>query len=121
MSDGTALESVVVRAPWLAVWRSRSDDRTAVRCSGTMCTVSSAAVRPTLLSWVTGCAHRVELDLSELDLIDGRGLTLLIELQRRCEESGGSLAVARASPCVVRVMQVCGLAGPLGLGGLHAA
>ncbi|PRY01650.1 STAS domain-containing protein [Allonocardiopsis opalescens] len=52
---------------------------------------------------------RLVIDLAGVTFIDSSGLRVLIETHKRAEQDGGSLALARPSPWVVRLLRVTGL------------
>jgi anti-anti-sigma factor len=47
--------------------------------------------------------------------ISSAGLSVILNAQRRLEESGGSLRVREPLPAVARLIQLSGLSGKLGL------
>jgi anti-sigma B factor antagonist len=55
----------------------------------------------------------VELDLSEVDFIDGSGLSILIEAERRARGTGRQLTIVNASRAVHRLIEITGTADRL--------
>jgi anti-anti-sigma factor len=45
--------------------------------------------------------------------MDSSGVALLLSLWRRCRREGVTLMIARLSPAVRRVLELCGVAGLL--------
>jgi anti-anti-sigma factor len=48
----------------------------------------------------------IELDLSEIDFIDGCGLNMLIDAMSRARRTGRELAISDASSCVRRLIEI---------------
>ncbi len=55
----------------------------------------------------------VEIDLGEVDFIDGSGLGMLIDAERRARRSGRQLTIIAASRPVHRLIQITGTADRL--------
>ena len=55
----------------------------------------------------------VELDLGEVDFIDGSGLNILIEAERRARGTGRQLTIVNASRAVHRLTEITGTADRL--------
>jgi anti-anti-sigma factor len=53
------------------------------------------------------------LDLGDVTFMDSSGVALLLSLWRRCRRDGVTLMIARLSPAVRRVLELCGVAGLL--------
>src|ERR1039457_3156365 len=65
------------------------------------------------LTRATRCGRRVEIDLEEVDFIDGSGLSLLIDAERRARRSGRQLTIVAASRPVHRLIEITGTADRL--------
>jgi anti-sigma B factor antagonist len=68
----------------------------------------------------------VVLDLSEVEFMDLHGLAVLMRASRRTRAEGGSFALERPAPCVIRLLELVRLDGeirilPDGSGPLEAA
>lgn len=50
----------------------------------------------------------VVLDCAEISFLDSRGLTALLELQRRADDAGATFALAAVPPSVARVLELSG-------------
>jgi anti-sigma B factor antagonist len=57
--------------------------------------------------------RRVVLDLSEVEFMDLHGLAVLMRASRRARTDGGSFAVERPSPVVVRLFELVRLDGEI--------
>ena len=57
--------------------------------------------------------RRTVLDLSEVDFMDLHGLAVLMRASRRARGEGGSFAVERPAPCVVRLFELVRLDGEI--------
>lgn len=55
-----------------------------------------------------GCCSIV-LDLHGLDFIGSKGLTLLLKAQQDAQSKHGKITLARPSPAVRRILEMCGL------------
>jgi anti-sigma B factor antagonist len=51
----------------------------------------------------------IVLDLSGLDFIDSRGLSMIVALDRRLREAGGRLTIVRGPATVNRMFEITGL------------
>ena len=70
--------------------------------------------------------RRLVLDLSEVEFMDLHGLAVLIRASRRTRADGGSFALQRPAPCVIRLLELVRVDGeirilPDGTGPLEAA
>ena len=65
------------------------------------------------LTRATRFGRRVEIDLGEVDFIDGSGLSLLIDAERRARRSGRQLTIIDASKPVHRLIEITGTADRL--------
>ena len=85
-----------------------------LRLVGVMDTCTTASARAPLFAQVEAASDRcIHLDLSGVQFIDGRGITLLLELHERCAPHEHPFVVA-ASAAVTRVVNVCELQDLLG-------
>jgi anti-anti-sigma factor len=50
--------------------------------------------------------RRVVLNLSEVEFLDLHGLAVLMRASRRARVDGGSFAVERPAPCVIRLFEL---------------
>ena len=50
--------------------------------------------------------QRVVLDLRHVDFMDLHGLGVIMRATRRARSDGGSFAIARAAPCVSRLVEL---------------
>jgi anti-anti-sigma factor len=57
--------------------------------------------------------RRIVLDLSEVEFMDLHGLAVLMRASRRARSEGGSFAVERPSPVVVRLFELVRLDGEI--------
>jgi anti-anti-sigma factor len=57
--------------------------------------------------------RRLVLDLSAVEFMDLHGLAVLLRASRRARADGGSFALGRPSPCVVRLLELVRLDGEI--------
>jgi anti-anti-sigma factor len=57
--------------------------------------------------------RRVVLDLSEVEFMDLHGLAVLMRASRRTRVEGGSFAVDRPAPCVLRLFELVRMDGEI--------
>jgi anti-anti-sigma factor len=77
---------------------------------GELCKYSAQLVAGTLNRLlVTSVAERAILDLSGVEFVDGRGVSLLLNARRTARRTGVTLRVVRPSRCVARVLEMCGI------------
>ena len=57
--------------------------------------------------------RRVVLDLSEVEFMDLHGLAVLMRASRRTRIEGGSFAVDRPAPCVLRLFELLRMDGEI--------
>ena len=57
--------------------------------------------------------RQVVLDLSEVEFMDLHGLAVLMRANRRTRVDGGSFALERPAPCVVRLLELVRLVGEI--------
>jgi anti-anti-sigma factor len=57
--------------------------------------------------------RRVVLDLSKVDFMDLHGLAVLLRASRRARADGGSFALERPAPCVIRLLKLVRVDGEI--------
>jgi anti-anti-sigma factor len=57
--------------------------------------------------------RRVVLDLSEVEFMDLHGLAVLLRASRRTRAEGGSFALERPAPCVIRLLELVRVDGEI--------
>src|SRR5687768_7948082 len=57
--------------------------------------------------------RRIVLDLSEVEFMDLHGLAVLMRANRRTRVDGGSFALERPAPCVVRLLELVRVDGEI--------
>ena len=57
--------------------------------------------------------RRVVLDLSEVEFMDLHGLAVLMRASRRARADGGSFALERPAPCVLRLLELVRVDGEI--------
>ena len=87
----------------------RPGDRPVVEVCGEIDLYSSAELRDELLRVMSRHGSRVILDLHEVTFIDAAGIEVLLATRRRAQLEGGWVRVARASPCVRRMITLASL------------
>jgi anti-sigma B factor antagonist len=70
---------------------------------------------------IDGGATNLILDAEKLSFCDSSGLGVLVRIANRLEPVAGRLLVARVQPIVLRVLEVTGLVGTVGLADSVAA
>jgi len=65
-------------------------------------------LRDVLAAAAKGTSHLV-IDMSRLGFMDSTGLSVLVEVYRRLNGRGGTLALAAPQPIVAKVLQISGL------------
>lgn len=106
------LEMTSPRAKIVAANLDESGDQVVLAFEGDACLATVQLATPLLGRWYRRLPHREVLaDLSGLSFIDGRGLTLLLTLQRMGDQVGVPLRFSneRMSGCVERLLDICGL------------
>jgi anti-anti-sigma factor len=97
----------------------RPGDQPVVEVGGEIDLYSSAELRDELLRVMSRHGSRVILDLREVTFMDSAGIEVLLATRRRARLEGGWVHVARASPCVRRMIALACLerefAAPRGL------
>jgi len=63
------------------------------------------------LTWVERLRRPVEVNLGEVDFIDGSGLSMLMEAHSRAHRAGQPLSIIDASRCVRRLIAITDTAG----------
>ncbi|MBU2753228.1 STAS domain-containing protein [Acidithiobacillus sp. CV18-2] len=72
-----------------------------------------AQLRERLLSALAS-AHTLDIDLHQVEEIDGAGLQLLLALKRGASEQGCQLSLSNHPPAVVEAMELCRLSSFFG-------
>lgn len=102
------------RGPDLDVWLGARHADVRLVFDGTVCTHSVAAVaRPVIDAVIAAGPAAVSVDVSRVGFIDGRGITLLVELRKATVDAGGAFSVDGRSPAVSGLVELCGLAPSL--------
>ena len=57
--------------------------------------------------------RRVVLDLSRVEFMDLHGLAVLLRASRRTRAEGGSFALERPAPCVIRLLELVRVDGEI--------
>jgi anti-anti-sigma factor len=57
--------------------------------------------------------RRIVLDLSEVEFMDLHGLAVLMRASRRTRVEGGSFALERPAPCVIRLLELVRVDGEI--------
>ena len=57
--------------------------------------------------------RRLVLDLSEVEFMDLHGLAVLMRASRRTRAEGGSFALQRPAPCVIRLLELVRMNGEI--------
>ena len=57
--------------------------------------------------------RRVVMDLSEVEFMDLHGLAVLLRASRRTRAEGGSFALERPAPCVIRLLELVRVDGEI--------
>jgi anti-anti-sigma factor len=63
------------------------------------------------LTWVERLRRPVEVDLGEVDFIDGSGLSMLMQAHSRAHRAGQPLSIVEASRCVRRLIVITDTSG----------
>lgn len=80
---------------------------------GEMSIYTAAELRSQLLPHLAR-AGELEIDLSQVSELDGAGLQLLLLAKREAARGGTTLRLARHSPAVLEVFDLCNLAAYFG-------
>jgi anti-sigma B factor antagonist len=78
---------------------------TVVRVQGEVDAATAPRVGETI-NRLLGRKERVVLDLRDVDFMDLHGLGVLLRATRRARSDGGSIAIARPSPTVRRLIEL---------------
>jgi anti-anti-sigma factor len=63
-----------------------------------------------VVHWYERCSpSNLRVDLGCVEFIDGRGVSLVVDLVRRAEPRGGAVTIDPVSSCVLRLLDICGL------------
>jgi anti-sigma B factor antagonist len=87
----------------------RPGDRAVVEVGGEIDLYSGAELRDELLRVLHRHGPRLILDLREVTFMDSAGIEVLLATRRRARLEGGWVHVARASPCVWRMLTLARL------------
>jgi anti-anti-sigma factor len=110
MGSDRAFEVVRTEAPFLAgpsfgIAVATSGDHTRVTLTGEIDLVARAELASALCG-VLGSGRRVIVDLGQVTLIDGGGVGLVMQLQRRARAAGGDLILVHPRGVVARVLAI---------------
>ncbi|MDX6297773.1 MAG: anti-sigma factor antagonist [Nocardioidaceae bacterium] len=70
---------------------------------------TSPKLRERLVALVTGGAHRLVIDLDDVDFIDSTGLGVLVGILKRIRSRNGSLGLVCSREAILRVFKITGL------------
>lgn len=97
--------------------------------AGTLCLETTMQTQHIIDHWmVEQDVTAVDVDLSAVDFIDARGVSLLLRMRTRCDENRHRLgrstdlplmSVSAASACALRLFGICEIEAILGVGSLH--
>ena len=87
-------------------------DETVVRVVGDLDLATETAMRDPLVK-AAESSQRVVVDATGLGFVDSSGLRALLVGREHCEAAGGQLVLRNASPALLRLVEVTGLAGVL--------
>lgn len=82
-----------------------------VRARGEVCTASAARLRRALDEALAEQPTALMLDLSGVTFLDGRGLQVLLDVQRRLDERSALLCLVNPARPVRRVLELTGTDG----------
>jgi anti-anti-sigma factor len=84
--------------------------------SGTMCSTTVPAATEPIGRWLRRARpERLGVDLGGVDFIDGRGVSLLVELQQQARALGIDWSITDAGDRARDVLEVCELLGSMGV------
>jgi RNA polymerase sigma-70 factor (sigma-B/F/G subfamily) len=89
-------------------------DRQLLRVGGVIDFASAPYLRHAVFELFDRGRHHIVLDLGDVRLVDAGALRVLLQLQARAEEHGGSLRAAGAAGAALTAMEVTGVAKQLG-------
>jgi anti-anti-sigma factor len=72
-----------------------------------------AAGVPEVWAQLVGVDEDVELDCAGLTFIDASGVKLLVAIQAACQARGAKLSIVNPSRCLIRLIDLTGLAAKL--------
>ena len=87
----------------------RPGDQPVAEVGGEIDLYSAAELRDELLRVLRRHGPRLILDLHEVTFMDSAGIEVLLATRRRAQLEGGWVRVARASPCVWRMITLASL------------
>jgi len=93
------------------IWRV--DDVDVVRIAGALDFAAAVRLRLTLFGRLDAGARHLVVDMTPLGLIDGSAVNILLRIQDRLGEAGGTLITPGASGLVLRVLEIAGVAKQL--------
>lgn len=103
------------RQPLQVELQSSSPEDALLVVAGEIDLYTSAQLRATLDSAISGGARRVIVDLNKVDFVDSTGLAVLIEAIKRLPSPGGSLHVVCPDGHIRHVFEITGLTTVLAL------
>lgn len=77
--------------------------------AGTLCTQTVLDLRGEILRLANSVGGDLEIDLSQVTFIDGRGLSMVVQLRQALAERHLDCCVGAASPIVRRLFELTGL------------
>ncbi|WP_308390115.1 STAS domain-containing protein [Acidithiobacillus sp. AMEEHan] len=92
----------------MEIREQRQGEKLQLELQGNLDIYAVAELRGRLLSCLAS-AHTLEIDLRQVEEIDGAGLQLLLALKRSASEQGCQLSLSNHSPAVVEAMELCRL------------
>lgn len=73
--------------------RTDTEDKTTLSISGSLDAMTAPEIRPIVDEIADASPKSVEVDVSELELIDSSGVAVLVSLFKRVKAGGGSMRV----------------------------
>ncbi|MFN3216259.1 MAG: STAS domain-containing protein [Acidimicrobiales bacterium] len=84
--------------------------------AGTMCTMTVPGAADAIAGWLARAApDRLGVDLAGVDFIDGRGVSLLVEVQQRVHALGIAWSITDPGERAREVLDVCALLDQMGV------
>ncbi|MGW4833146.1 STAS domain-containing protein [Amycolatopsis japonica] len=103
-------------APLVVVEAARSEDAITVEVAGDIDIATSPRLRAELFELVAHGPGTVVVDMTDVGFCDSSGLSVLVQLNRQCQESGVDLRFA-PSKVVRRAIELTGLSPTLKMAG----
>ena len=97
----------------MKIHEQRQGEKLTLRLHGNLDIYAVAELRELLLSCLVS-GHTLDIDLREVEEIDGAGLQLLLALKRGASEQGCQLSLSNHSSAVVKAMELCRLSSFFG-------